>query len=337
MSTPRQAQRNAEHCRGRRRNDEHADGAHPIHGSTVPPAVGPIQSASVSANPSVVSTNTTASNNQTQIRALFVGLNNAPIQNVRVLFDLNGDANSVGGTFATGTNVVYSDANGAATTSYIPGSRSSPTNGLTIRACYSTTDFPAEPARFPRTTTVTVVSNPLSVSIGSNAEIAGRSRRISPTYANSSCLSSMRQGTQRAMSTLSPSLDLDYFYKGQYVNPGAWFPGTVDSTVVPPQYSAVPPIPLSQRRPEPKRRAGDRRRHQPQRQLSSRGNRMRRSRSSAADRPTTMGPPWCRSSTRRTWAAGCMSISSCPRPGSAERKGVPFGRRFYRYRHQFCR
>jgi hypothetical protein len=208
---------------------------------TVPPAVGPIQSASVSANPSVVSTNTTASNNETQIRALFVGPNNAPIQNVRVLFDLNGDANSVGGTFATGTNVVYSDANGAATTSYIPGSRSSPTDGLTIRACYSTTDIPAGTCPNSALTTVTVVSDPLSVSIGSNGLIA-----VGP-----SGLTYIRQfvvlvvdasGNAKGNVTIVPSIDLDYYYKGQYVNPGAWFPGIVVPNVVPPQNLAVPPF-----------------------------------------------------------------------------------------------
>ena len=41
----------------------------------------------------------------------------------------------------SGTNVVYSDANGVATTAYVPGSRFSPTDGLTVRACWSANDF----------------------------------------------------------------------------------------------------------------------------------------------------------------------------------------------------
>jgi hypothetical protein len=45
----------------------------------IAPAVGPINSASVSANPSVVSTNSAATNNRTEIRALFVGPGNAAV------------------------------------------------------------------------------------------------------------------------------------------------------------------------------------------------------------------------------------------------------------------
>ena len=56
-------------------------------------------------------------------------------------FDLNGDANSIGGTLAAGSNIVYSDAQGVAITNYSPGERSSPTNGLTVRACWDYADF----------------------------------------------------------------------------------------------------------------------------------------------------------------------------------------------------
>ncbi|MCY7290201.1 MAG: hypothetical protein LH624_18645, partial [Cryobacterium sp.] len=124
------------------------------------PAVGPINSASVSANPSVVATNTASTNNRTEIRALFVGAGNAAIPRVRVRFDLANDANNVGGTFSTGNNIIYSDANGIATTAYIPGARSSPTNGVTIRACYSVNDFDAGMCPSSAMVTVTVVSDP---------------------------------------------------------------------------------------------------------------------------------------------------------------------------------
>ena len=55
---------------------------------------------------------------------------------MRVKFDLNGDPNSIGGKFTTGSTVLYSDANGVVTTAYVPGARSSPTNGVSIRACF---------------------------------------------------------------------------------------------------------------------------------------------------------------------------------------------------------
>ena len=92
-----------------------------VQSTSIASAVGPINSASVTANPSVVSTNTAATSNRTEIRALFVGNSNAPIANVRVRFDLNGDPSSVGGTFSTLSNIVYSDAGGVAASAYIPG------------------------------------------------------------------------------------------------------------------------------------------------------------------------------------------------------------------------
>jgi hypothetical protein len=197
--------------------------------TTIPAAIGPILSASVSANPSVVSVNSTTSNNRTEIRALFVGGNNAPVRNVRVRFDLSGDANSVGGTFSTGTNVVYADANGIATTAYIPGSRSSPTNGVTIRACYDTVDFAASVCPNATTTTITVASDPLSVSIGSNAEI----------YVGSANLTYQRRfvvlvvdSSGRAVPNVDviPSVDLERYLKGQYFRFGSvWVKGTFDN------------------------------------------------------------------------------------------------------------
>jgi hypothetical protein len=207
---------------------------------SVPPAVGPIQSASVSANPSVVSTNTSASNNQTQIRALFVGPNNAPIQNVRVLFDLNGDINSVGGTFSTGANFVLTDANGTATTAYIPGTRSSPTDGLTIRACYSTVDF-ITGCPNAVTTTITVASDPLAVSIGSNAQILTGPTNL--TYIRQFIVLVVdSSGRAKGDVTIVPSIDLDYYYKGQYVQPGNWIQGyIVNPNTIPVQITAAPP------------------------------------------------------------------------------------------------
>ena len=108
--------------------------------------------------------------NRSEIRALFLGTNNLPIPNVRVRFDLNGDVNSIGGTFTTGSTTLFSDANGMVTTAYVPGARSSPTDGVTVRACYGKSD--TDPnlvncAEF-KTVTLTVTSEPLGVTIGTN-------------------------------------------------------------------------------------------------------------------------------------------------------------------------
>jgi hypothetical protein len=198
--------------------------------NNIPVAVGPVRSASVSANPSVVSTNTASTNNRIEIRALFVGANNAPIKNVRVRFDLAGDAASVGGEFSTADNAVYSDANGIATTSYIPGSRSSPTDGVTVRACYGLIDF-ASCATAPSSTStsITVASDPLAVTIGSNEKV----------YIGTADLTYQRRfvvlvvdasGAAKENVQIKPSIDIDRYYKGGFVRLGsAWVPGYYDA------------------------------------------------------------------------------------------------------------
>ena len=202
--------------------------------STIPGAIGPVRSASVSANPSVVSTNTASTNNRIEIRALFVGANNAPIKNVRVRFDLAGDAASVGGAFSTADNTVYSDANGIATTAYIPGSRSSPTDGVTVRACYGLNDFAAcTTAPASTSTTITVASDPLAVTIGSNEKV----------YIGPADLTFQRRfvvlvvdasGAAKENVQIKPSIDIDRYYKGEYFRlGGAWVPGYLDITDTP--------------------------------------------------------------------------------------------------------
>jgi hypothetical protein len=188
---------------------------------SIPPVTVNILSASVSANPSVVSTNSTATSNQTQVRALFVGASNAPIANVRVRFDLNGDPTSIGGTFSTGANVVYSDASGVATSAYIPGNKSSPTNGVTIRACYDKVDFAATACPNQATVTITVVSDPLSVTIGSNDKVIDGPNDL--TYIRQFVVLVVdASGKAKANVDVIPSIDLDRYWKGYYTHSTQW-------------------------------------------------------------------------------------------------------------------
>jgi len=154
---------------------------------------------------------------------------------------LNGDPASIGGTFSTGNAILYTDDNGIATTAYIPADRASPTNGVTIRACYSTGDFvpaalpPAAPApqapsaQCPNQTlaTITVVADPLSVTIGSNEFV----------YTGPDDLTYIRKfvilvvdaaGRAKGNVDVVPSIDLPHFYKGQYVRGSGWIPGIID-------------------------------------------------------------------------------------------------------------
>jgi hypothetical protein len=187
---------------------------------TIPPASVPgvpgvavVQSASLAASPSVVSVNTGSTSNRSELRALFLGAGNAAVKNVRVRFDLAGDVNSIGGSLTSGTNVVYSDTNGIATTAYVPGSRFSPTDGLTVRACWSENDFPAGTCPKSATATLTVISEALSVSIGTDAliEVSGQSyvKRYVVQVVDSSGLA--KEGVQ-----ISPSIDLLKYFKGAW-------------------------------------------------------------------------------------------------------------------------
>ena len=187
----------------------------------VPTANGPITAATASANPSVVPVNLVNSQaNRAEIRALFLGANNLPIRYVRAKFDLNGDTNSIGGAFTTGSTTLYSDANGLVTTAYVPGTRSSPTNGLTVRMCYGLTDNDPNLINCvnPKLVTLTVTAEPLGVAIGTNELIIVNTltyvKQFVITVADSA-------GVAKPDVNLVASLDLPQYHKGQYVVVGS--------------------------------------------------------------------------------------------------------------------
>ena len=190
-------------------------------GTLVPSVTASIIAASVSANPSVVAVNLAGStSSQSEIRALFLGANNKPIQNVRARFDLDGDANSIGGTFSTGNTILYSDSNGVVTTAYSPGTRSSPTDGVTVRVCYGVSD--SDPNLSPQTCTVsqkvtlTVVAEPLGVTIGTDATIIV-DRNDGLVYVKKFVVSvSDAAGVAKADVNLVASVDLTNYRKGRY-------------------------------------------------------------------------------------------------------------------------
>lgn len=195
---------------------------------SIPAVTSTITSATVTSNPSVVSVNSSTSNNRSEVRALFLGAGNTPIPNVRVRFDLAGDANAIGGSLSTTTNVVYSDANGVATTAYIPGTRSSPTDGVTIRACYYLTDAAAAAGTCTTNsalTTLTVISEPLSVSIGTDNTITSGATGLA--YVKRFVVMVVdAAGQAKPNVRITPSVDLLSYAKGFYVRPGSW---TTDS------------------------------------------------------------------------------------------------------------
>lgn len=201
---------------------------------TFPTVTTPIVSGSVAADPSVVAVNLDGSSaNRAEIRALFVGAGNVPIPNVRVYFDLDGDPLAIGGTFTIGdssSNLLYTNAEGVVTTSYVPAQRSSPTNGVTIRACYGVSD--TDPNLINCTTnatkTLTVTSEPLNVTIGTNALIVVDTLTYTKQF-NISVVDS--SGAAKPDVNLVVSVDLPNYRKGYYqAGTAAWFkPGGLPS------------------------------------------------------------------------------------------------------------
>jgi hypothetical protein len=190
-------------------------------GAIPPVPVGSVGSASVSANPSVVTVNSTASStNRAEVRALFVGAANTPIPNIRVRFDLDGDRNSIGGSFTTGNSIIYSNAGGVATTAYIPGALGSPTNGVTVRACWDYNDFAAGTCPNQAKATLTVIADALSVSIGTDEIILLGDlvyiKRFVVQVNDSS-------GLAKPDVLVSPLLDLPAYSKGRWLwNGSEW-------------------------------------------------------------------------------------------------------------------
>lgn len=136
------------------------------------PAIGPILSKSLSANPAVIGVNASGSINRAQLRALFLTTGNRPVQNVRVRFEIipgpSGAALGAGESISSADSIVLSDSSGVTLSDYIAGTRSSPNNGVVVRACYDLNDFAVGACPNSVTASFTVASKPLSLTLGDN-------------------------------------------------------------------------------------------------------------------------------------------------------------------------
>jgi hypothetical protein len=141
-----------------------------VTAGVIPAAVIPLNVfPSLSASPNVLTVNTVGSTaNRSTLRFLFVDGSGNAVQNVRVRFDdqTTGLA-TVGSSITSGTQTLTTDSSGVVSAQYIAGQNSSPTNGVTIRACYSATDPvpPSATCQFVETK-LTVAGAALAVSIG---------------------------------------------------------------------------------------------------------------------------------------------------------------------------
>lgn len=148
----------------------------PLGGVGVDAAIGDIRSASLSPQPTAIAPNISGSStNRSTLVAKFLTDGNAAVRNMRVRFVI-AEPSLGGGESLSSTATVFSDINGVAQVDYISGTRSSPTNGVTVFACYSPVDFTVA-AGCPSATSaeyreiranLTVAGAPLSITIGTD-------------------------------------------------------------------------------------------------------------------------------------------------------------------------
>lgn len=148
---------------------------------SVPDAVGAISAASLAITPNTIAPNSTGgSTNKAALRAIFQDASNRAIKNIRVRFEIVEPSLGAGEQISTGSATVYTDQNGVATADYISGTRSSPTNGVAIRACYGLTDASIANNACPdsRLATMTVANSPLSITLGDNNLLEAGSNKL---------------------------------------------------------------------------------------------------------------------------------------------------------------
>ncbi|MDG0854640.1 beta strand repeat-containing protein [Roseateles puraquae] len=189
--------------------------------TTVPVATTPV-SKTLNLSADVVTVNTGSTSNQVTLSAFFRDGANAPVSNVRVLFGVTGDNGT--GSVASRNNTVLSDLSGTASTTYSPGAVSSPTNGVTVLACWKVSDFLATDTVSNcaaaggqlLTTTLTIVSNPVSISIGTDNSIANGASTL--TYVKKFVVLVVDSaGNPKSDVQITPSVDLGGFGKGFWV------------------------------------------------------------------------------------------------------------------------
>jgi hypothetical protein len=187
-----------------------------VTAGVIPPAIIPAGAVpSLSASPNVLAVNAVGSTtNRSTLRFLFVDSAGNPVTNVRVRFDdLTTGLAAIGASITSGTATLTTDNSGVVSAQYIAGQNSSPTNGVTIRACYSATDpLPPEPCPQRVDATLTVAGAALALSIGDDNVLDSINgtyiKRFAITVADSA-------GKAVANAPVDISLDLTHYGKSQ--------------------------------------------------------------------------------------------------------------------------
>lgn len=190
-------------------------------GGGIPNATGVISAASLAIIPNTIAPNTTGSAmNRAGLRAVFQNSSNQAIQNVRTRFEIVPPGLGSDEKISTGLATVYSDTNGQAVAEYIAGTRSSPTDGVQVRVCYGMTDAEIANNACPnsRTATMTVASQPLSITLGDNNKLERGTDEL--TYIKKFDIAVVdAAGNAVPNAQISASVDLRVYQKGFFEGP----------------------------------------------------------------------------------------------------------------------
>lgn len=185
------------------------------------PAATTIGSATFTAAPAVVAVNLVGSSeNRSELRLLFRSDKNEPVPNVRARIGFGANNSGTDGVISSGNDkVIISDATGVAVTSFVAGQRPSPTDQVKVYACFSKTDtvetIAACPADRLRAVSLTVVEQPVSVSIGTNALIGTGTNKLT-YFLEFTVLVVDSAGNPKSDVQVAPLIDLPSYQKGYY-------------------------------------------------------------------------------------------------------------------------
>jgi hypothetical protein len=196
--------------------------------SGIPVVTNTVSAASLSIVPTTIAPNTSGSTtNRAALKAKFLNASNQAIQNVRVRFEIVPPGLGSGESLSTANATVYSDTNGEAIADYIAGTRSSPTDGVVIRACYGPDDASIASGACPNsvTKTLTVASQPLSITLGDNNLLAKGNGSL--TYIKQFDVAvADAAGNAVPNAVISASVDITHYGKGGFSYANTSAPGS---------------------------------------------------------------------------------------------------------------
>ncbi len=189
--------------------------------SGIPDAVGVISSDSLAIVPNTIGPNSSGrTTSRAGLRAVFQDASNKAIVNVRARFEIVAPGLGAGEFISTGDATLYSNVNGEVLSEYVAGSRTSPTNGVSIRVCYGFTDASIAGGACPNSivSTMTVANQPLSITLGEDNIISKGNGTL--TYIKRYDIAvNDAAGNPVSNAPLSASVDITGYDKGFFAGP----------------------------------------------------------------------------------------------------------------------